>query len=112
MKHYEALYILNVQGTDEAVSEAIEKIENEIKSLGGKVDGVQKLERRKFERGDSTLDSGFYINVILQLASDQLEPLRSKLMLNPSIFRQMYLATSAKTGKNKTSKKAKAEATV
>ncbi|MBX7157912.1 MAG: 30S ribosomal protein S6 [Verrucomicrobiae bacterium] len=109
MKYYEALYILNVQGQDEAVSEAIEGIEKEIKNLEGKVEGVQKLERRKFERGDSSLDSGFYVNVILQLAPEKLETLRSKLTLNPSVFRQMYLITSAKPAKKKASRK-KAEA--
>lgn len=96
MKNYEALYIFDTRGQDEVANEIVEKIEAEIKQLGGKVNGVQKLERRKFERGQSALDSGFYVNVLFQLASNELKTLRSKLTLNTQIFRQMYLVTAAK----------------
>ena len=106
MKNYEALYILDTKGQDEAVTEIIEKVEAEIKQQGGKVNGVQKLERRKFERGQGALDSGYYVNVRFQLAGSQLETLRSKIALNSQVFRQMYLVTKAKA---KVSKGAKAQ---
>lgn len=106
MKNYEALYIFDVRGQDEAATEIIEKIEAEIKQLGGKINGVQKLERRKFERGHAALDSGFYVNILFQLDGLQLEALRSKLALNTQIFRQMYLTTKAKPKISKRSEKA------
>ena len=109
MKNYEALYIFDTRGQDEVANEIVEKIEAEIKQLGGKVKGVQKLERRKFERGQAALDSGFYVNVLFQLASNELKTLRSKLTLNTQIFRQLYLVTTAKAKTEKRSVTTKAQ---
>ena len=64
MKNYEALYILDTKGKDDTVPDIADKISGEIKGLGGSVQGVQKLDRRKFERGHYGFDSGFYINIL------------------------------------------------
>jgi small subunit ribosomal protein S6 len=91
MKNYDGLFILNIQGKDEGLKEAIDTIEKEITTLGGKVNGTQKMDRKRFERESGDLDSGFYVNVQFGITPDKLEPLRSKLALNDIVYRQFYL---------------------
>ena len=50
MNNYDGLFILNIQGKDEGLKEAIETIEKEIESFGGKINGTQKMDRKRFER--------------------------------------------------------------
>jgi small subunit ribosomal protein S6 len=91
MKNYDGLFILNIQGKDEGLKEAIEGIEKEIEGFGGKINGTQKMDRKRFERTAGDLDSGFYVNVQFSLAPDKLEALRGKLALNEIVYRQFYL---------------------
>jgi small subunit ribosomal protein S6 len=95
MKNYDGLFILNIQGKDEGLKEAIDAIEKEITGLGGKVTGTQKMDRKRFERESGDLDSGFYVNVQFGIAPDKLEPLRGKLALNDVVYRQFYLKQEA-----------------
>jgi small subunit ribosomal protein S6 len=88
---YEGLYILNIQGKDEGLKEAMDSIEKEIQSLGGKVTGVQKMDKRKFERLSGDLDSGFYVNFQFLIDPDKVDALRQKLTLNEVVYRQFYL---------------------
>lgn len=89
--NYDGLYILNIQGKDEGLKEAIDGIEKEINTLGGKINGTQKMDKRKFERNPGKIDSGFYVNIQFALVEEKLEPLRQKLSLNSTVYRQFYL---------------------
>lgn len=89
--NYDGLYILNIQGKDEGIKEAIDTVEKEITTLGGKVTGTQKMDKRKFERVAGKVDSGFYVNLQFSLEEAKLAALRTKLELNPVVFRQFYL---------------------
>ena len=95
MKNYDGLFILNIQGKDEGLKEAIESIEKEIEGFGGKINGTQKMDRKRFERTAGDLDSGFYVNVQFSLEAEKLEPLRVKLSLNEIVYRQFYLKQEA-----------------
>jgi small subunit ribosomal protein S6 len=95
MKNYDGLFILNIQGKDEGLKEAIDTIEKEITTLGGSINGTQKMDRKRFERESGDLDSGFYVNVQFSLTPDKVEPLRSKLALNDIVYRQFYLKQEA-----------------
>src|SRR5471032_3078131 len=97
MNNYDGLFILNIQGKDEGLKEAIESIEKEIEGFGGKINGTQKMDRKRFERMSGDLDSGFYVNVQFQLAPEKIEPLRVKLSLNEVVYRQFYLKQEAVT---------------
>lgn len=89
--NYDGLYILNIQGKDEGLKEAIDGIEKEINTLGGKINGTQKMDKRKFERNPGKIDSGFYVNIQFGLVEEKLEVLRQKLALNSVVYRQFYL---------------------
>jgi len=50
MNKYEGLFILNTQGKEDGVKDALDKISEEITALGGKIETVQKMERKQFAR--------------------------------------------------------------
>jgi small subunit ribosomal protein S6 len=99
MKQYDGLYILNIQGKEEGIKDAIDTIEKEITTLGGLIKGTQKMDKRKFERVAGNLDSGFYVNVQFSIGSEKVEGLRNKLALNSLVYRQFYIAQGEVTEK-------------
>ena len=67
MKRYEGLFILNTAGREEGVKDALDKISAEITSAGGKVETVQKMDKRNFSRvADKKFNAGYYVNVIFE----------------------------------------------
>lgn len=91
MKRYEGLFILNTAGKEEGIKDALDKIEAEIKSAGGKVETVQKMERKSFTRiADKRHSAGFYANVIFTAPAAALAALRTRFVLNEEIFRVLF----------------------
>ena len=67
MKRYEGLFILNTAGKEEGVKDAIDKLSAEINASGGRVETVQKMDKRNFVRvADKKHSSGFYVNIIFE----------------------------------------------
>ncbi len=67
MKRYEGLFILNTAGKEEGIKEAIDKISAEITQAGGKVETVQKMDKKNFSRvAINKFTSGFYVNIIFE----------------------------------------------
>ena len=100
MNRYDGLYILDGQAKDakdDPVKTALDLIEKEINTLGGNVQGTQKMDRRRFERIADDVDSGFYVNVQFSLSGDKLTALQARLKHAKGIFRQFYLKASAAT---------------
>lgn len=91
MKRYEGLFILNTAGRDEGVKEALDKISTEIVSAGGKVETVQKMDRKQFARvADKRHTAGFYANVIFSGTPSVVAALKNKFTLNEEIFRVLF----------------------
>ena len=91
MKRYEGLFILNTAGKEEGVKEALDKISAEITSAGGKVETVQKMERKSFMRvADKKHSAGYYANVIFSIAPAAVAALRAKFGLNDEVFRVLF----------------------
>ena len=91
MKRYEGLYILDTAWKEENIKEAIGKISDEIKAHNGKVEGVQKMDKKPFARGDAKRKEGYYVNIIFQAPNDALPHIRSKLALTGLVHRQLYI---------------------
>ena len=67
MKRYEGLFILETAGREEGIKDAVDKITAEITSLGGKVETVQKMDKKNYSRvADKKHSAGFYVNVIFE----------------------------------------------
>jgi ribosomal protein S6 len=91
VKRYEGLFILNTTGKEEGVKEAIDKLSAEIASVGGKVETVQKMDKRAFARvSDKRHPSGFYVNVIFESQPAAIAQLQSRFHLSEDVFRVMF----------------------
>lgn len=101
MKRYEGLFILNLAGKEEGVKDALDKISAEIESAGGKVETVQKMDKKSFARvADKKHNAGFYANVIFTGSSAIISQLRTRFALNEEVFRVLFtLAPEPKPAK-------------
>jgi ribosomal protein S6 len=91
MKRYEGLFILDTAGKDEGIKDAIDKISSEITTAGGKVETVQKMDKKNFSRiADKKHNSGFYVNVIFEAEPAAIAQLKQRFTLNEEVFRVMF----------------------
>ena len=91
MKRYEGLFILETAGKEETVKDAIDKISSEISSAGGKVETVQKMDKRNFTRvANKKHNAGFYVNVIFECEPAVIEQLKHRFVNNSDVFRVMF----------------------
>jgi ribosomal protein S6 len=98
VKRYEGLFILNNAAKEEAIKETIDKISAEIASAGGKLETVQKMDKKPFARvADHKYTSGFYVNFVFEGAPSMVAQLHHRFANNEEIFR--VLITLAPTPK-------------
>ena len=82
MKRYEGLFILNTTAKEEGIKDTIDKISAEINASGGKVETVQKMDKK--------FNSGFYVNIIFETNPNALAQLRHRFTLNEEVFRVLF----------------------
>jgi ribosomal protein S6 len=91
VKRYEGLFILSTAGKEDSVKEMVDKISADIVSAGGKVETVQKMDKRAFMRvANRKHTSGYYVNVIFESGPATVNQLRSRFALNEEIFRVLF----------------------
>jgi ribosomal protein S6 len=96
VKRYEGLFILNTAGKEDGVKEIIDAVSKEITSAGGKIETVQKLDKRQFSRvADKRHTSGFYVNIIFEAGPTAVQQLRRKFALSEDVFRVMFSVATA-----------------
>lgn len=96
MKKYEGLFILNTAGKEEGIKEIIDTISKEIETAGGKVETVQKMDKRPFSRvADKKFTNGFYVNVIFEVDQQAVAGLRARFKLNDEVFRVLFTEAPA-----------------
>ena len=91
MKRYESLFILNPAGKEDGIKDTLDKISADITAAGGKVETVQKMDRKTYARvADKKHTAGFYANIIFTSAPAAIAGLRSKFALNEDVFRVIF----------------------
>ena len=91
MKRYEGLFILNTAGKEEGIKDALDKISADITAAGGKIETVQKMERKPFARvADKKHTAGFYANIIFTSGPAVIAALRAKFAQNEEVFRVIF----------------------
>ena len=91
MKRYEGLFILETAGKEEGIKDAIDKITAEITSQGGKVETVQKMDKKNYSRvADKKHGAGFYVNIIFEGQPALIDQLRRRCAMNEEIFRVLF----------------------
>jgi ribosomal protein S6 len=82
---------LNTVAKEEGIKEALDKISADITAAGGKVETVQKMDRKNYARvADNKHTAGFYANIIFTSAPAVIAALRSKFALNEEVFRVIF----------------------
>jgi len=96
VKRYEGLFILNTAGKEEAIKDTIDKISAEITTAGGKVETVQKMEKKAFSRvADRKHSAGYYVNFVFEGAPTIIAQLRHRFTNNEEIFRVLFTLAPA-----------------
>lgn len=91
MKRYEGLFILETAGKEEGLKDAIDKLSAEITAAGGKVETVQKMDKRNYSRvADKKHSAGFYVNVIFESEPSALDHMKHKFAMNSDVFRVLF----------------------
>ena len=91
MKKYEGLFILNLNGKEDGVKDALDKISTDITAAGGQIETVQKMEKKAFARiADKRHSAGFYANVIFAGTPTIVAALTKKFSLNEEVFRVLF----------------------
>ena len=88
---YEALLVLNAQGTEESVKDIVDRLESEFKKEGADVEQVQKMDKRQFAYVAGSLDAGYYVNFVFHAEPQLIPKLRSRLKLDPEVYQQSYV---------------------
>ena len=96
MKKYEGLFILDTAGKEEGIKDVIDKISAEITAAGGKVETVQKMEKRSFARvANRKHTTGFYVNLIFEIEPGAVNQLHQRFALNEDVFRALFTIAPA-----------------
>ena len=96
MKRYEGLFILETAGKEEGLKDSIDKISAEITSAGGKVETVQKMDKRNFSRvANKKHSSGQYVNVIFESDASALNQMKHRFAMNEEVFRVLFTTAPA-----------------
>ncbi|HTD85941.1 MAG TPA: 30S ribosomal protein S6 [Candidatus Binatia bacterium] len=91
MKTYEGLFILDTAGKEESAKDIIDKVSSEIIAAGGRIETVQKMDKKQFARVRfKKHTAGFYVNVIFEIDPQKLPALKSRFGLNTDVFRVMF----------------------
>ena len=96
MKHYEGLFILSSAAREESLKETIDKISAEITAAGGKVETVQKMDKKPFARvADRKHTAGFYVNILFESEPAAVATLRRRFVNNEDVFRVLFTLAAA-----------------
>jgi ribosomal protein S6 len=96
VKRYEGLFILDTAAKEEGIKDAIDKISTEITTLGGKIETVQKMDKKNFSRvANKRHSSGFYVNIIFEGQPTILTQLKHRFAMNEDVFRVLFTKAPA-----------------
>jgi ribosomal protein S6 len=96
VKRYEGLFILDTAGKEETIKDTIDKIAAEITTVGGKVETVQKMDKRPFARvSDKRHPAGFYVNIIFESEPAVVEQLKHRFVMNDDVYRVFFNKAAA-----------------
>ncbi len=96
---YEALLVLNAQGTEDTIKDIIDRLESEFKKEGVEIEQVQKMDKRQFSYMAGPVDSGYYVNFVFHAEPPLITKLRTKFKLDPEVYQQNYVRLPEKKEK-------------
>ncbi|MCB1127117.1 MAG: 30S ribosomal protein S6 [Verrucomicrobiae bacterium] len=103
MKRYEGLFILDTAGKEESVRDIIDRVTGEVSKLGGKIESIQKMDKKPFARVTTKkVTSGFYVNVIFDAEPETVVKLQHHFDLDDDVYRLLVTLAPAVTAQAET----------
>lgn len=96
MKNYELLAIFKPNLDAEDVDKVLEKISLDVSEVGGNVETVEKIGRKKLAFDIEKFRDGFFTTMILTLPADKVAEFKRQLRLNDNVLRTMFVEVSKK----------------
>jgi ribosomal protein S6 len=87
---------LDTAGKEDTIKDVIDKISAEITAAGGKVETVQKMDKRNFSRvADKKQNAGFYVNIIFESEPAVVDQMKKRFAMNDDVFRVLFTRAAA-----------------
>ncbi len=90
MKNYELMVVFKPNLDTEEVNAVVEKLSATVSEMGGKVESVDKVGRKKLAYEVAGFRDGFFSTVILALPENQVAEFKRQLRLNDNVIRTMF----------------------
>lgn len=90
-REYEALVILRVGGTEQEIAQQASQLEEPIKKLGGSIDRLQPMGRRRLAFRILRQNEGYYYLVRFHAPTESVAELERAFRLNETIVRFIIL---------------------
>ena len=87
---------MNSAAREESLKEMIDKITAEITTAGGKVETIQKMDKKTFTRvADRKHTAGYYVNILFECEPAAVAKLRHRFVNNEDVFRVLFTLAAA-----------------
>ena len=87
---------METSAKEEGIKDIIDKISSDITTLGGKVETVQKMDKRSYSRvANKKHSAGFYVNVIFECEPSVIDQLKHRFAMNEEVFRVLFTQAPA-----------------
>ncbi|MCM1010900.1 MAG: 30S ribosomal protein S6 [Fusobacterium sp.] len=96
MKNYELMVVFKPNLDTEEVNAVVEKLSSTVSEMGGKVESVDKVGRKKLAYEVAGFRDGFFSTVILALPEAQVAEFKRQLRLNDNVIRTMFTEACVK----------------
>lgn len=91
MKRYEGLFILDLAGKEDGIKEVVDKVSAEITAAGGRIETIQKMDKKPFAReARSGQSAGHYVNVIFEAKSSVVSELSTRFKHAADVVRVLF----------------------
>ncbi|MBN9689386.1 MAG: 30S ribosomal protein S6 [Verrucomicrobia bacterium] len=91
MKRYEGLFILDLAGREEGLNEVVDKVKGLLSGAGGKVETVQKMDKKAFARvTDKKVTGGHFVNIIFEASTAVMAAMPAKFAHVPEVYRVQF----------------------
>lgn len=87
---------MNLAGKEEGLKEAVDRVAAELAAVGGKVETIQKMDKKPFARvADKRVSSGHYVNVIFEAKPSAILEIQNRIKHSEEIFRALFTEAGA-----------------
>ena len=89
-RKYQGLIVLNTKSLEGSVDDLVTSVSKEFEAEGASLEKITQLVRRQFAYNSRHLESGHYVNYIVQGAAGTVSKIQERLRLNGHVHLQHF----------------------